>query len=140
VVLIDGFTIRSGLSRELDYSPSDRAEHLRRVAHICKILNNQGIITICSFISPDEEVRAQVAGIIGKDRFHLVFMDATLEYCRNNKPDLYELSDQGEIYGLPGVDIPFEKPEKAAITCNPHEDSLENIIEFIAAKKIFPAS
>ena len=140
VVLIDGFTIRSGLSRELDYSPSDRVEHLRRVAHICKILNDQGIITICSFISPDEETRSQVAGIIGNDRFHLIFMDATLEYCRSNKPDLYELSDQGEIYGLPGVDLPYEKPDKAAITCSPHEDHLETIIEYIAAKGIFPAS
>ncbi len=33
-VLLDGKSTRSGLSKELDYSPSDRAEHLRRVAHI----------------------------------------------------------------------------------------------------------
>ena len=51
VVLLDGKSVRSGLSRELDFSPADRAEHLRRVAHICRILNDQGIITICSFIS-----------------------------------------------------------------------------------------
>lgn len=59
VVLIDGFTIRSGLSKELDFSPADRAEHLRRVAHICRILNDQGVITICSFISPNEDIRQQ---------------------------------------------------------------------------------
>jgi len=53
VVLLDGSSIRSGLSKELDFSPADRAEHLRRVAHISKLLNEQGIITICSFISPD---------------------------------------------------------------------------------------
>ena len=55
VVLLDGSSIRLGLSNELDYSPADRAEHLRRVAHISKLLNDQGIITICSFISPDEK-------------------------------------------------------------------------------------
>ena len=140
VVLIDGFTIRSGLSRELDFSPSDRAEHLRRVAHICRLLNDQGIVTICSFISPDENVRNQVAEIVEKDRFHLVFMDSDLEYCRKNKPELYELSDKGKISGLPGVDIPFEKPEAAAVTCHPGEENLEELIQYLAENHIFPAT
>lgn len=140
VVLIDGFTIRSGLSRELDFSPSDRAEHLRRVAHICRLLNDQGIVTICSFISPDEKVRNQVAEIVEKDRFHLVFMDSDLEYCRKNKPELYELSDKGKISGLPGVDIPFEKPEAAAVTCHPGEENLEELIQYLAENHIFPAT
>ncbi len=139
VVLIDGFTIRSGLSRELDFSPSDRTEHLRRVAHICRILNDQGIITICSFISPDENVRNQVAEIVGRDRFHLVFMDSDLEFCRRNKPELYELSDRGKISGLPGVDIPFEKPGSARITCTPEAENLEVIIQYLADHLIFPA-
>jgi bifunctional enzyme CysN/CysC len=64
------------LNRELDYSPADRAEHIRRVAHVCRLLNDQGIITICSFISPDESIRKQVAQIIGEQRFYLVYMDA----------------------------------------------------------------
>ncbi|MGW8316311.1 MAG: sulfate adenylyltransferase subunit CysN [Bacteroidales bacterium] len=140
VVLIDGFTIRSGLSRELDFSPSDRVEHLRRVAHICRILNDQGIITICSFISPDEKVRDQVAEIIGRERFHLIFMDSDLEYCRNNKPELYELSDKGKISGLPGVDIPFEKPETTAVTCHPGDENLETLIQYLSVNRIFPAT
>lgn len=140
VVLIDGFTIRSGLSRELDFSPADRAEHLRRVAHICKILNSQGIITICSFISPTEDIRLQVAQIIGEDQFHLVYMDSDLEYCRKNKPDLYELSAQGNISGLPGVDFPYEKPVQPAIKCTPTGDNLEIITSYLAEKRIFPAT
>lgn len=139
VVLIDGFTIRSGLSGELDFSPADRAEHLRRVAYICKILNSQGILTICSFISPDEDIRNQVAEIIGKDRFHLIFMDSDLEYCRHYKPDLYKLSDQGKISGLPGVDLPYEKPVQPTITCKPDGDNLEIITTYLAEKRIFPA-
>lgn len=140
VVLIDGFTIRSGLSRELDFSPSDRAEHMRRVAHICRILNDQGIITICSFISPDESIRNQVAKIIGDERFHLIFMDSEIEYCRNNKPELYNLLDQGKISGLPGVDIPYEKPNSSAITCTPDKDNLEIINSYLVEKRIFPAT
>ncbi|MEN8230946.1 MAG: sulfate adenylyltransferase subunit CysN [Bacteroidota bacterium] len=140
VVLIDGFTIRSGLSRELDFSPSDRAEHLRRVAHICKILNSQGIITICSFISPDEDIRQQVKEIIGEDSFHLVYMDSDLEYSQKNKPELYKLSDEGKVSGLPGVDIPYEKPDNPNLMCQPDGENLEIITSYLAEKKIFPAT
>ncbi len=112
VVLLDGSTVRSGLSRELDYSSADRAEHLRRVAHIARILNDQGIIAICSFISPDEAIRNQVKEIIGKDRFILVYMDEDIEYCKSNKSELYELAEQGKISNIPGVDIDYELPQK----------------------------
>jgi len=140
VVLIDGFTIRSGLSRELDFSPADRAEHLRRVAHLCKILNNQGIITICSFISPDEDIRQQVKEIITDDLFHLVYMDSDLGFSQKNKPELYKLSEEGKISGLPGVDIPYEAPVSPSLICKPDGDNLEHITAYLAEKKIFPAT
>ena len=41
-VLLDGSSVRSGLNNELDFSPTDSAEHLRRVAHVCKLLNDPG--------------------------------------------------------------------------------------------------
>ena len=139
VVLIDGFTIRSGLSKELDFSGADRSEHLRRVAHLCKILNDQGIITICSFISPAAQERQQVEDIIGPDRFKVIFMDAELDYCRKFKPQLYDLYDQGKITGLPGMDIPYEKPGNISVQCTPDSENLENVITYLADEKIFPA-
>jgi len=140
VVLIDGFTIRSGLSKELDFSPEDRSEHLRRVAHISKLLNDQGIITICSFISPSEEQRKQVEQIVGPDQFKVVYMDSSLEFCRQNKPQLYKLFDQGKISGLPGVDIPYEEPGDISVHCTPEAENIEKVIGFLSKKKIFPAS
>jgi adenylyl-sulfate kinase len=137
VVLLDGSSVRSGLSKELDYSPTDRAEHLRRVAEVCRILNDQGIITICSFISPDEAIRKQVTEIIGKDRFHLFYMDATLEYCKKNKPELY---DDETIKYVPGMDIPFEAPIDADLVLDPINNGKnpEQVIGFIREKRIFP--
>ena len=112
VVVLDGKSVRSGLNRELDYSPADRAEHLRRVAHIAKLLNDQGIIVICSFISPKESIRQQVKEIIGENRFKLVYMDADVEYCRkNDKYGLYKLADNGKLNHLAGVDESYDKPE-----------------------------
>ena len=137
VVLLDGSSVRSGLSKELDYSPTDRAEHLRRVAEVCRLLNDQGIITICSFISPDENIRTQVAEIIGEERFHLFYMDADLEFCKKNKPELYANEN---IKYLPGVDINFEIPSKIAKSLNPLDngDNPEAIIEYCRENKIFP--
>lgn len=140
VVLLEGSSIRSGLSKELDYSPADRAEHLRRVAHISKLLNDQGIITICSFISPDESIRQQVVQIIGEDHFTLVYMDASLEFCKNNKPELYEKYEQGKVQHIPGVDLPFSIPEKADLTLKPEDraHNAQTIMEYLADRKIFP--
>jgi len=139
-VLIDGSSLRSGLNRELDYSPADRAEHVRRVAHICKILNDQGIITICSFISRNNSLREQVAEIIGKERFHMFYMDADLEYCKNNKPELYEKAEKGLIENLPGVDMEYEKPENAKMNFKPknNEKNLDALLDYLAQNKIFP--
>lgn len=140
VVLIDGSSVRSGLSRELDFSPADRAENLRRVAHICKMLNDQGIIAIASFISRNDSLRGQIAEIIGEERFHLLHMDASLEYCKNNKPELYELLEQGKTSGLPGVDLEYEAPTNAKLVFNPeqNEENLDAILNYLAQNKVFP--
>ncbi len=139
-VLLDGSSVRSGLNNELDFSPTDSAEHLRRVAHICKLLNNQGIITICSFISADKNIRSQLKEIIGQENFHTIFMDASLDYCKNNKPELYDKYETGEAKYLPGVDVPFDIPEDAVLKFDPVENgnNVEVILAYLAEKKIFP--
>jgi len=139
--LIDGSSVRSGLSRELDFTPADRAENLRRVAHICKLLNDQGIIVICSFISRNASLRGQIARIIGPDRYHLFYMDATLEYCKNNKPELYQLVEEGKTKNLPGVDLEYEVPTNAKLVFKPEENELniDKVLDYLAMNKIFPA-
>jgi bifunctional enzyme CysN/CysC len=140
-VLLDGKAMRMGLSHELDYSPADRAEHLRRVAHVCKLLNDQGIITICSFISPNDEVRKQIAEIIGVERFKLVYINADLTYCRkNDNYGLYEKADVGDLKYLPGVDMDYEIPDKPDLVLNitSKENNVEELVEFMSNKKIFP--
>ena len=141
IVLLEGSTVRSGISRELDFSAADRAEHLRRVAHMCRLLNDQGIIVICSFISPSEDIRRQVADIIGAERFHLVFMNAALEYCRQNKPELYNRVEQGLSSKLPGFDAPYNKPLNPDFVFTPQENGKNPglIIEYLKDKGIFPA-
>ncbi|MFO7869041.1 MAG: sulfate adenylyltransferase subunit CysN [Bacteroidales bacterium] len=140
VVLLDGSSVRSGLSKELDYSPADRAENLRRVAEMCKILNDQGIITICSFISADNTVREQVSEIIGEERFNLIYMGANLEYCQAKKPDLYNLAQEKRITNLPGIDCNYDIPKNPDIMCDPEKNDTNSIevLDYLASKGIFP--
>lgn len=137
VVLLDGSSVRSGLSRELDYSPSDRAEHLRRVAEVCRLLNDQGIVTICSFISPDGDIRKQVARIIGQERFHLFYLKAEMDYCKANKPEFYS---QENLKYVPGIDMAFDEPEAPALLLTAADKGIntEKIIEYCRESAIFP--
>jgi adenylyl-sulfate kinase len=130
VVVFDGKSIRAGLSKELDYSPADRAEHLRRVAHICKLLNDQGIICIASFISPKEDIRLQVKQIVGADRFKMVYIDAGVDYCKkNDKYGLYKLAEEGKLSHLAGVDEAYETPTLADLIINPEKMNLEEVLK-----------
>ena len=138
-VLLDGKSVRSGLSRELDFSPADRAEHMRRVAHICKLLNDQGIITICSFISPDEQIRQQVSEIIGRKRFYLIYLKSTLEFARkNDKYGLYTLADEGKVAHLPGVDAEYQVPDNPAILLEAEipDDKTDKIVQFLKQEHV----
>jgi bifunctional enzyme CysN/CysC len=145
VVVFDGLSVRSGLSAELDFSPADRAEHLRRVAHMCELLNEQGIITICSFISPSDAIRQQVKAIINKDveegdnRFHLIHVDAPLAICRKrDKYGLYDKAESGKLEYLAGIDTDYEVPGDAdlRIEVNGEELSIELVLAYLEEKGI----
>ncbi|MCF7944983.1 MAG: adenylyl-sulfate kinase [Spirochaetia bacterium] len=144
-VVLDGGAIRSGLSRELDFSAADRAEHLRRVAHICRLLNEQGLIVLCSFISPAEDIRRQVRGIIGEEEFRLVYMDAGVEYCRGAAgDDLYQRAEEGRIEDMPGVDSRYDVPQAPALVIKPAErpidEQISTVLDYLHVEKIFPAT
>jgi len=141
-ILLDGKSVRAGLSRELDYSPADRAEHLRRVAYMCKLLNDQGMLVICSFVSPDNEVRKQVAEIIGPDKFHLCYLDATLDFCRkNDQYGIYQQADKGDIQHIPGIDMNYDIPENPDLNLSAEdkENQAMRVLDYLEKNKIYPA-
>jgi len=138
-VLLDGSSIRSGLSRELDFTASDRAEHLRRVAEVSRMLNDQGLLTICNFISPAEKIRQQIAEIIGEERFYLIYMNATLEYCKKHTSrELYKKAEAGELKHIPGIDLRYETPTQPHLTADPDklDENVQEIISLLRDKGI----
>ena len=109
VVVLDGNRLRSGLNKELGHDKVDRDENLRRVAEMVKVLNDQGLVVIAIFISPDKDTRLQVKDIIGTDRYKEIFIDTSIEICKQrDKKQLYKQAESGLLKHFPGVDVQYE--------------------------------
>lgn len=129
-VLLDGQTMRSGLSRDLGFSAEERSENLRRAAEIAKLLNNAGLICVASFIAPHEDIRHKAEQLIGGDRFFHVHLTTPIEVCRQrDRSGIYSAADRGEVSGVAGVDREYETPGDADFTVSLAETSAEQIVD-----------
>ncbi|UXJ53048.1 adenylyl-sulfate kinase [Pseudomonas citronellolis] len=110
--VLDGDNVRHGLNRNLGFSATDRAENIRRVAEVARLMNEAGLIVISAFISPFREDRAMAREIIGADRFNEVHVSTPLEICESRDPKgLYHKARNGEIADFTGISSPYEAPD-----------------------------
>ena len=129
--ILDGDNTRMGLNKDLGFSEESRIENIRRVSEVCKLMNDAGLIVICSFISPFEKNREQAKEIIGENFFE-VFVDASLETCEERDPKgLYKKARTGEIKEFTGISSPFENPQNATVLKNNTEEDLEKNVNFL---------
>ena len=114
VAVLDGQSLRTGLSRDLGFSAADRSENLRRGAEIARLFNDAGLVCLAGFVAPEEAVRRKAAERIGADRCLVVHLACPIDVCRERDSEgLYARADSGELPGFPGVSAPWEAPEKA---------------------------
>lgn len=112
-VVLDGDNVRTGLNGDLGFTDADRTENIRRVAEVAKLFVANGIITICTFVSPTAAIRDQARGIIGAADFVEVFIDTPLEVCeQRDVKGLYAKARAGEVKDFTGISAPFEPPVK----------------------------
>jgi len=142
--LLDGQNIRKGINRDLSFDSENRAEHLRRVAEVAHILNVNGQITIAGFVSPSDEIRKQISGIIGEEMFIEVYADAPIEWCeKNDTTGIYKKARNGELKNVVGIDVPYEPSKNPVLHLKMNEitveESVEKIIALLREKGIFPA-
>jgi adenylylsulfate kinase len=110
--ILDGDNLRTGLNEHLGFSDDDRRENIRRVAHVAKILAQQGILTLVSVITPRQELRDLARDIIGAD-YYEVFVKASYDLCeKRDVKGLYAKAATGEIANFTGKDSQFEEPTK----------------------------
>ena len=110
---LDGDNVRTGLNRDLGFSPADRKESVRRVSEMACLFNSGGVITLVTLVSPYRADRddARKRHDDQKLKFLEVFMNVALETVQDRDPKgLYAKVAAGEITGFTGVDAPYEAP------------------------------
>jgi adenylylsulfate kinase len=130
--VLDGDNIRFGLNRDLGFSPSDRAENIRRIGEVAKILTQSGLITLTAFISPYREDRAQSRRIQEPRDFVEVLVDCPLEVCERRDPrGLYAKARAGQIPEFTGISAPYEPPEAPELVLDTAAES-----ELVSAERV----
>lgn len=131
-MLLDGDNIRFGLNKDLGFDQAGRIENIRRVAEVCRLMNDAGLIVLTSFISPYAADRKSAGEIIGEESFVEIYVSAPLEVCEaRDVKGLYRRARAGEIQQFTGIGSPYEAPENAELTIDTTACTVEEAVEAI---------
>lgn len=129
-VVLDGDALRQGLNAGLGFSREDRAENVRRIAHVARLFVETGMVTLVSVIAPYLEDRARTREIFVGLPYFEVFVDAPLQVCQTRDPKgLYRKN----LSGFTGVSAPYEPPLTPDLRLDTVRDSLAHCTAKILA-------
>ncbi|MCP8900301.1 adenylyl-sulfate kinase [Gilvimarinus xylanilyticus] len=115
--LLDGDNVRHGLNKDLGMTESDRAENIRRVGEVARLMVDAGLVVICAFISPYRRDRQMVRSMFNHGQFIEAYLDTPLSVCEERDPKgLYKKARAGIIKQFTGISDPYEAPDHAEIT------------------------
>ncbi len=125
VELIDGDWARRTISLGAGYTREERKTHLHRIAWVARLLARNGVIVLCSFVSPYRDVRRMIRGIIGEEApFLEIYVKCSIEEAiRRDPKGLYAKALRGEIKHMTGIDDPYEPPENPDLTLDTEHDT-----------------
>jgi bifunctional enzyme CysN/CysC len=131
--ILDGDNVRHGLNADLGFSAADRAENVRRVGEVARLLADAGLIALVPVISPYRADRDRVrrAHDVAGLPFVEVFVDTPLELCEQRDPKgLYVKARAGEITGMTGIDDPYEAPREPEVRLVPGDvaDQVDHVL------------
>jgi adenylylsulfate kinase len=136
-VLLDGDEVRSGVCSDLGFSDDDRRENIRRVAHIAKLLNDQGFVAICCLVSPLQSMRDLARSIVGNRFFYEVFVNASLATCmKRDVKGLYAKAEQGQLTNLTGFSAAYENPSNPNLILQNNSTGVEEAVNTLFAHAV----
>jgi len=126
IIVLDGDEQRKGINSDLGFSNHDRMENARRLAHISKFLNTNGISVIVSTISPSDEIRISSKNIIG-DCFKLCYINCEKSLCvERDVKGMYASKSN-----FTGKDSPYEIPIYVDLVVNTSNRPVDGCVELI---------
>ncbi|QAX82150.1 adenylyl-sulfate kinase [Candidatus Pseudomonas adelgestsugas] len=130
--ILDGDNLRHGLSRDLGFTDIDRAENIRRIAEVAKLMMDAGLTVLTAFISPFRRERQMAKELIGNDRFVEVYVSTTLEVCeKRDVKGLYKKARAGQLLNFSGVGSPYEVPVEATLEIDTAHINLNLALELL---------
>ena len=136
--LLDGDNIRSGLNKDLTFTDEARVENIRRIAEVCKLFLDAGVVLLSAFISPFQADREQVRKIVGEENYVEVFVDAPLEVCeQRDVKGLYKKARAGVVANFTGISSPYEKPSHPDVVVATDRMTVDESVE-VLLKAIVP--
>jgi len=129
---LDGDNMRTGLNKNLGFSPEAREENIRRVGEVAKLFADAGIVCLSSFISPYEKDRAKARELHEKAglKFFECFVDTSLEICESRDvKGLYKKARAGIIKGFTGIDSVYEPPSNPDIVLRAGESTVDECVQ-----------
>ena len=112
--LLDGDNVRHGLNADLGFAAGDRAENVRRLGEVARLMADAGLVVLVPAISPyaTDRDRVRAAHADAGLPFLEVFVDTPLDVCEARDPKgLYRKARAGELSDFTGVDGLYEPPE-----------------------------
>jgi len=135
--VLDGDNVRHGLNGDLGFSPADRAENVRRIGEVARLMADAGLVVAVPVISPYRADRDRVrkahtaAGI----PFLEVWVATPLEVCEERDPKgMYARARAGEIASFTGIDAPYEEPETPDLTLDTSMLDVDVCVEEVVAR------
>ena len=128
IFTLDGDNLRIGLNKNLNFSPEDRTENIRRTSEVAKLFTQAGFIILVSLISPYRSERKK-ARDIRPELFREIYIKASVEVCaKRDVKGLYAKAKRGEIKNFTGISSPYEEPEKPNLIIDTSKEELEESI------------
>ena len=109
--VLDGDNVRTGLNKDLGFTPEDRAENVRRVAEVSKLMRDSGVVVFVALVSPYRSDRETAASLFVEGEFVEVFVDTPVDICAERDPKgLYAKAAAGNLPNMTGVGQIYEPP------------------------------
>ena len=125
--VLDGDNLRMGLNVDLGFTPEDRAENVRRVSEVAKLMVDAGLIVITALVSPFETDRQRARSNFDDGDFIEVFVDTPVDICISRDPKgLYKKAKDGQIPNFTGIGQDYEKPSQPELILDGTEDTEAN--------------
>ena len=109
--VLDGDNVRGGLNKDLGFTSEDRAENVRRVAEVAKLMRDAGLVVFVALVSPYRADRETAAALFEPGEFLEVYVDTPVEVCSERDPKgLYAKAAAGNLPNMTGVGQGYEPP------------------------------